>query len=100
MSNSTTILCALRSAEARSNASLAGGGYAVSVDSLLEHHLLGRSRALALDRDERPWGNYVVLDEGPDYKVKTITVFPGKRISYQRIRGGRSTGSSSTEQVS
>ena len=39
---------------------------------------------MALDRDERPWGNYVVLDEGPDYKVKTITVFPGKRISYQR----------------
>jgi mannose-6-phosphate isomerase len=39
---------------------------------------------LALDRDERPWGNYVVLDEGPDYKVKTITVLPGKRISYQR----------------
>ena len=39
---------------------------------------------MALYRDERPWGNYVVLDEGPDYKVKTITVFPGKRISYQR----------------
>lgn len=39
---------------------------------------------MALDRDERPWGNYVVLDEGTDYKVKTITVFPGKRISYQR----------------
>ena len=39
---------------------------------------------MALDRDERPWGSYVVLDEGTDYKVKTITVFPGKRLSYQR----------------
>jgi mannose-6-phosphate isomerase len=39
---------------------------------------------LALDRDERPWGTYVVLDEGPDYKVKTITVRPERRISYQR----------------
>ena len=39
---------------------------------------------MALDRDERPWGSYVVLDEGTDYKVKTITVLPGKRISYQR----------------
>lgn len=34
--------------------------------------------------DERPWGNFTVLDEGEDYKVKRIEVLPGKRLSYQR----------------
>jgi len=34
--------------------------------------------------DERPWGNFTVLDEGQDYKVKRIEVYPGKRLSYQR----------------
>jgi mannose-6-phosphate isomerase len=34
--------------------------------------------------DERPWGNFTVLDEGADYKVKRIEVLPGKRLSYQR----------------
>jgi mannose-6-phosphate isomerase len=34
--------------------------------------------------DERPWGNYTVLDEGASYKVKRIEVKPGKRLSYQK----------------
>jgi mannose-6-phosphate isomerase len=34
--------------------------------------------------DERPWGNYTVLDEGEGYKVKRIEVLPGKRLSYQK----------------
>jgi len=35
--------------------------------------------------DERPWGNYTVLnDDAPDHKVKRIVVHPGKRLSYQR----------------
>ncbi|RIK35363.1 MAG: mannose-6-phosphate isomerase [Chloroflexi bacterium] len=34
--------------------------------------------------DERPWGNYTVLDEGNGYKVKRIVVLPGKRLSYQK----------------
>ena len=33
---------------------------------------------------ERPWGRYDVLADSPTYKVKTITVAPGKRLSYQR----------------
>ena len=34
--------------------------------------------------DERPWGNYTVLDDGEDdHKVKRIVVTPGKRLSYQ-----------------
>ena len=33
--------------------------------------------------EERPWGNYTVIDEGQDYKVKRLVVLPGKRMSYQ-----------------
>ncbi len=31
----------------------------------------------------RPWGSWVVLDEGEGYKVKRIHVDPGCRLSYQ-----------------
>src|ERR671915_418612 len=34
--------------------------------------------------DQRPWGNFTVLDEGENYKVKRLEVLPGKRLSYQR----------------
>ena len=34
--------------------------------------------------DERPWGGFLVIDEGDNYKVKRIEVLPGKRLSYQR----------------
>ena len=34
--------------------------------------------------DERPWGNFTVLDEGEGYKVKRIEVLAGKRLSYQK----------------
>jgi len=34
--------------------------------------------------DERPWGEYLVLAEEKDHKVKRLVVTPGKRISYQR----------------
>ena len=33
--------------------------------------------------DERPWGRWEILSEEPNYKVKRITVKPGKRLSYQ-----------------
>lgn len=33
--------------------------------------------------DERPWGNFTVLDEGANFKVKRIEVLPHKRLSYQ-----------------
>jgi len=35
------------------------------------------------EHEERPWGSYTVLEEGADFKVKTITVIPGRRLSYQ-----------------
>lgn len=36
--------------------------------------------------EERPWGTFNVLDDGDNCKVKTIEVFPGKRLSYQKHR--------------
>jgi mannose-6-phosphate isomerase-like protein (cupin superfamily) len=36
-----------------------------------------------IEREERPWGLWEVLDEGPGYKVKRIVVRPGCRLSYQ-----------------
>ena len=39
---------------------------------------------MTAEHDERPWGDYTVLDEAPDYKVERITVVAGKRLSYQR----------------
>jgi mannose-6-phosphate isomerase len=37
----------------------------------------------ALEYDERPWGNYTVLSDEADHKVKRLVVHPGKRLSYQ-----------------
>lgn len=33
--------------------------------------------------EERPWGSFIVMEEGPSYKVKRIVVNPGHRLSYQ-----------------
>lgn len=35
------------------------------------------------DESKRPWGEYVVLADEPNFKAKTIIVQPGKRLSYQ-----------------
>lgn len=37
-----------------------------------------------MERDERPWGFYEVVDEGPSFRVKRICVYSGQRLSYQR----------------
>ena len=40
--------------------------------------------SMGREYDERPWGNYTVLDSTEsDHKVKRIVVAPGKRLSYQ-----------------
>jgi mannose-6-phosphate isomerase len=36
------------------------------------------------ESDQRPWGDYLVLGDEDDHKVKRITVTPGHRLSYQR----------------
>ena len=39
-----------------------------------------------MESDQRPWGAWYVLDEGPGYKVKRIVVSPQQRLSYQTHR--------------
>jgi mannose-6-phosphate isomerase-like protein (cupin superfamily) len=34
--------------------------------------------------EKRPWGDYLVLADEPDHKVKRIVVRPGQRLSLQR----------------
>lgn len=34
--------------------------------------------------EARPWGSFTVLDDRPTHKVKSITVQPGQRLSYQQ----------------
>ena len=34
--------------------------------------------------EERPWGGFEVLEEGPGYKVKRLVVEPGHSLSLQR----------------
>jgi mannose-6-phosphate isomerase len=38
----------------------------------------------SLEGPERPWGRYQILAETPTFKVKTIYVEPGHRLSLQR----------------
>ena len=37
-----------------------------------------------MERGERPWGTYTVLDESNGYKIKRIEVKPGQRLSLQK----------------
>ncbi|CAB4539988.1 unannotated protein [freshwater metagenome] len=37
-----------------------------------------------LEKSDRPWGRYEVLQDSPTHKVKCIWINPGARISYQR----------------
>ena len=36
-----------------------------------------------IEKEERPWGRYFVLQDEPTYKVKRIEVEPDQRLSYQ-----------------
>ncbi len=39
---------------------------------------------MPLERGERPWGTYTVLEESSNYKIKRIEVLPGQRLSLQK----------------
>lgn len=39
---------------------------------------------MTLEKSNRPWGRYEVLQETDSHKVKCIWVNPGQRLSYQR----------------
>lgn len=59
-----------------------------SVDRMVEDYIkVYESIASMCKReDHRPWGFYEILSENPGHKVKRITVYPGKRLSFQRHR--------------
>ena len=38
---------------------------------------------MCMEKSERPWGSYEVIDSGERFKVKKIIVNPGQSISYQ-----------------
>jgi mannose-6-phosphate isomerase len=42
-----------------------------------------RSNMVMHQTDVRPWGEYEVVLDAPDVKIKLIEVFPGQRMSYQ-----------------
>ncbi|MHB1285658.1 MAG: mannose-1-phosphate guanylyltransferase/mannose-6-phosphate isomerase [Leptospirales bacterium] len=42
-----------------------------------------RVEALEHRTTNRPWGQYTILDQGPHYKIKNVTVNPHARLSYQ-----------------
>ncbi len=44
----------------------------------------GDERALDHRTVYRPWGSYTVLENGDRYKVKRLTLLPGRRLSLQR----------------
>ena len=39
---------------------------------------------MTLERGERPWGTYTVLEENSHYKINRIEVLPGQRLSLQK----------------
>jgi mannose-1-phosphate guanylyltransferase/mannose-6-phosphate isomerase len=43
----------------------------------------GDERALLHLKVHRPWGSYLELEKHPGYKIKRITVLPGRRLSLQ-----------------
>ncbi len=43
----------------------------------------GDERVIVHRTAYRPWGSYTVLEEGDRYKIKRLTVLPGKRLSLQ-----------------
>jgi mannose-1-phosphate guanylyltransferase/mannose-6-phosphate isomerase len=49
------------------------------------NELKNRNRVEAQEHrtTHRPWGHYTILDQGPNYKIKNVTVNPRARLSYQ-----------------
>ncbi|MBM4064787.1 MAG: cupin domain-containing protein [Planctomycetes bacterium] len=45
---------------------------------------ISESETLRARHAKPPWGSWEVLLEEPTYKVKRVTVLPGKRLSYQK----------------
>jgi mannose-6-phosphate isomerase len=47
---------------------------------------VGRVRSRPIEEEQRPWGSFHTLEEGPGYKVKRLVILPGQRLSLQKHR--------------
>ncbi len=57
--------------------------------TILLSNKVGKGEGMDTSESEKemanpPWGRWEVLIDDPTYKVKRITVLPGKRLSYQK----------------
>jgi mannose-6-phosphate isomerase len=43
-------------------------------------------RSRPIEHEDRPWGSFFTLEEGPGYKVKRLVIQPGHRLSLQKHR--------------
>jgi mannose-6-phosphate isomerase-like protein (cupin superfamily) len=43
-------------------------------------------RSRPIEEEQRPWGSFHTLEEGPGYKVKRLVILPGQRLSLQKHR--------------
>lgn len=59
-----------------------------NADRMVEEYINLYKRIISETRREefRPWGNYVVIADESNHKIKRITVLPGQRLSLQRHR--------------
>lgn len=46
----------------------------------------GRVKSRPIEEEQRPWGSFHTLEEGPGYKVKRLVILPGQRLSLQKHR--------------
>lgn len=55
------------------------------VSAIVDASLIRDELALSsqLITEERPWGSFTILEEGPGYKIKRIVVAPKHRLSLQ-----------------
>ena len=45
---------------------------------------MNAEKKIELELETRPWGNFSVIQESQDFKIKKIEVNPSQRLSYQR----------------
>ncbi len=57
-----------------------------TVEKMVDNYIKVYEKIINLNKreDKRPWGNYEVLSDKPDYKVKKIEVLPKGELSLQR----------------
>lgn len=61
-----------------------GRQYSDQVKSVVEMlRARGDERAIMHQQVHRPWGSYTVLEQGRFYKIKRISVLPGRNLSFQ-----------------